>query len=245
MIADIWTMIWKECKEFIHQRGSARGTALMLLIPAFVLGIFFPLQAGRQCVESLVSLIPMSFVPLILVVAMIADSFAGERERHTLETLLASRLSDKAILLGKMFASMGYALALTVLILVLGLVTVNLAHWDGEILLFPVKYVLIGALTCILTAFLASSAGVLVSLKASTVRQAHQTLSFGVIVMAFLPSIAIQFLPTGMKKSLFDALKAANITVLALIVFGTLFAVGIILLWVAMARFKRSQLILD
>ena len=30
---------------------------------------------------------------LLLVINVVADSFAGERERHTLETLLASRLS--------------------------------------------------------------------------------------------------------------------------------------------------------
>jgi ABC-type Na+ efflux pump permease subunit len=35
---------------------------------------------------------------------MITDSIAGERERQTLETLLASRLPDRAILLGKVAA---------------------------------------------------------------------------------------------------------------------------------------------
>ena len=36
---------------------------------------------------------------------MIADGIPGERERHTLETLLASRLSDRSILLGKVMAA--------------------------------------------------------------------------------------------------------------------------------------------
>ncbi len=35
---------------------------------------------------------------------MITDSIAGERERQTLETLLASRLPDRAIVLGKIIA---------------------------------------------------------------------------------------------------------------------------------------------
>lgn len=44
-------------------------------------------------------------LPLVLSAIMIAESLAGERERRTLETLLASRLSERAILLRKMSAA--------------------------------------------------------------------------------------------------------------------------------------------
>jgi len=69
-----------------------------------------------------------AWVPLFLVMGVIAYSFAGDRERHTLETLLASRLSNRAILLGKIAAAVGYALRVTLLSLAAGLVTVNVAH---------------------------------------------------------------------------------------------------------------------
>lgn len=48
------------------------------------------------------------YFPLVLTLTMVADSFAGERERHALETLLASRLSDRAILLGEAAALTSY-----------------------------------------------------------------------------------------------------------------------------------------
>ena len=124
MISDILTVLWKEVREFSQQRGSSRGTALMLGIPILILGIVMPLQFGKAWIESPISLIAWSWIPLFLAINVIADSIAGERERHTLETLLSSRLSDTSILFGKFFASMFYALFLTFLIVV----TLSLIH---------------------------------------------------------------------------------------------------------------------
>ena len=245
MTADILTVIWKELKEFLLQRGSTRGTILMLGVPAFIMGVLLPLQFGRQWIEQPIALFPIAWLPLVGVIATIADSFAGERERHTLETLLASCLSDRAILFGKMLASMVYALGITALIISLSLITVNVSQGLNELLFFPAKIALAGVVLSILTAFLAVSAGVLVSLKATSVRQAHQTLSFGVIVVAFLPGIAIQFVPKALLKHLFGALEAVDPLLLAGIVLGGFLLLDIILLLAAMARFKRARMILD
>ena len=43
----------------------------------------------------------------------VPDPLPRERERHTLETLLASRLSDRAILLGKIGAAVGFEWVIT------------------------------------------------------------------------------------------------------------------------------------
>ena len=134
MISDILTVIWKEAKEYTQQRGSSRGTALMIVVPLLILGIVMPLQFGKAWIQSPVSLIAWAWIPLLLAIQIIADSIAGERERHTLETLLASRLSDTAILLGKLFASMLYALVMTFLIIITGIITVNLRFFGGGII---------------------------------------------------------------------------------------------------------------
>ena len=65
---------------------------------------------------------------------MIADSFAGERERHTLETLLASRLSDRAILFGKIAACIAYGWLMAMLCVLVGTITENVSHWEGQVL---------------------------------------------------------------------------------------------------------------
>ena len=70
-----------------------------------VFGVFLPLQNGASWVTSPITMVYWAWMPLMLVTGVIADSFAGERERHTLETLLASRLPDRAILLGKVAAA--------------------------------------------------------------------------------------------------------------------------------------------
>ena len=113
MIADLWTVMWKEWKELFVQRGSMRGGLLRLVIVIGVLGIVPPLQAGREWVDSPMVLAFAGWMPLLLVTSVVADSFAGERERHTLETLLASRLPDRAILFGKVGTAVSYGWGLT------------------------------------------------------------------------------------------------------------------------------------
>ncbi len=66
------------------------------------------------------------------------DSFAGERERHTLETLLASRLPDHAILSGKLLVCVLYSFIMTIIFIVLCLAVVNIAYWNGQLLMYPV-----------------------------------------------------------------------------------------------------------
>jgi ABC-2 type transport system permease protein len=245
VINDILTVFWKELKECLHQRGSTRGMLLMLFIPACIIGIMIPLQAGRLWVETPISILSIAWVSMILVTAMIADSFAGERERHTLETLLASRLSDKAILLGKMFSAIGYSIIISLLIVFLGLVTVNLAYSRGELLFFPLSFAFVGAVMCFLSAFMMSTIGALVSLKSPTVRQAHQTLSFGLIALWFVPIILIKLLPENVVKPFINRLNTVEPVLVTLAFLGGFFILDAVLMAVVMARFKRTRLILD
>jgi ABC-2 type transport system permease protein len=245
MITDILTVIWKEVREFAHQRGSTRGTALTLGIPLLVLGIVMPLQFGKAWIHSPVSLIAWAWIPLLIAINVIADSIAGERERHTLETLLASRLSDTAILMGKFFASMLYALTMTFLIIITGLITVNVRFYGGGIIFFPLGFLAVGMLASILGTGFAVSAGILISLKAATVRQAQQTLSLGIILVAVLPPMLFTFLPAGMRKSFGAWLNSVDVLLAAVIIFGFLLALDMILVMISMKRFKREKLAVE
>ena len=239
------TVIWKEWREFLRQRGTIRGTISMLLIPSVILGVLFPWQTGRMWVESSLSLSTWVFVPLFIVATIIADSFAGERERYTLETLLASRLSDSTILYGKIAAAMCHALIMTIVIVMLGLLTVNIVHGEGKLILFSFKTLAGGTTICILVACLASSAGVLISLRATTVRQAQQTLSVAIVLLAFMPGIVIQMLPLSVKTSIGGALESAGSTRCIIAAFIVFLLVDLILLRAARRRFRRTRLILD
>ena len=245
MMKDILTIVWKEWKEFIRQRGTLRGTVMVMVVPALILGVLFPSQTGRLWMESPLQLASWIWVPLFMVATMIADSFAGERERHTLETLLASRLEDDTILYGKIIAAMCFALALTYFIVILGILTVNVTQWDGEPILLSLKMFGAGIVFSILVAWFAASAGVLVSLRAATVRQAQQTLSFAIIALAFLPGIAFQILPVSAKKGIASFFESAGTTRVIMILIGVLIIIDTVLLKAARLRFRRTRLLFD
>ena len=245
MIADIWTVIWKEWRELIFQRGNLRGIMLSLLPSVMLFGIILPSQVGHFWVESPLPLGLWGWLPMLPVTAVIADAFAGERERHTLETLLASPLSEQAILLGKVAAVVGYAWVLTLIILLVGLLTVNFVDGNGELLLYSATTTLGGVVLCLLTATLAASTGVLVSLRAATVRQAAQQLVFASIALTWIPAFGLSLLPSEWQESLVKSVTSANATQIFLIIVIVLVVLDVGLLLVAMARFQRSRLILD
>lgn len=257
MIKDIKTVIWKEWKEVLLQRsGFQRGTGrfklgsgiLILLFLIGMLGIVVPLQMGRRLVELPIALIIYTWVPFVMVMPIVADSFAGERERNTLETLLASRLSDKAILFGKMGAIIGYSWGLTMICLLLGLVSINISHWSGELLIYPTNIFLGAVVLSMLCAGLATILGLFISLRASTVKQAQQTLSILIMIPVFLfsfgPMLIVRFLSKEWKDWLAQVISNANLNIIILIAIIVLIVLNIILLLAAIARFKREKLIL-
>jgi ABC-2 type transport system permease protein len=242
MLSDITTIIWKEAKILLQ--GESRGR-LWPLIFLVAFGVFLPLQTGRAWLETPVALAFWLWIPPILVSTWVADSFAGERERHTLETLLASRLSDRAILFGKIGAVVGYAWGILLLAILLGLVTVNMAHWSGGLMLYLPVVGIGGVVGSLLMAILAASAGVLVSLRASTVKQAQQTIGIAVFALAWVPIIALNAVPDEWKSGAMQALVSSDIGIVLMAVGGVLLAVDLALVGAAMARFQRARMILD
>lgn len=250
MIADIWTVMWKEWREMLRQSGSKRSTALRFLIMTVVIGFLMPWQAGIEWVTTPVSLSLWAMIPVVLIAATVADSFAGERERHTLETLLATRLSDRAILFGKIGATVSQAWVATQIVLFIALVTVNVRFWEGRILLYRADVILSGLGLSLLVTSLASTVGILISLRANSVKQAQQALGLAVFILAWAPILALQMLPAEWKARLGQASKAflasgADLTQVILVVAVALVVLNARLLVAAMARFQRTRLILD
>lgn len=246
MISDLRTVMWKEFREFLAQRGSStRSAALMAAFPVVFLGVFMPWRMGPRWVSESSSLLMLGWMPLFLVIAMVADSFAGERERHTLETLLATRLSDQAILYGKIAAAVSYAWGLVLVSVVLGLITVNLAHGHGQLLMLPGDRLLSLVVFGLLMALLSSSIGVLVSLRSSTVRQAAQTLSLGFMVVTFSVVFGLRALPGSWQAWMLGAINGQEGSMPAVWAAVVLAVVDILLLELARLRFQRDRLILD
>ena len=244
-MGDLLTVAWKEWRELLQLGGSHRGGRFSLAILVGVFGVLLPLQSGAEWVQSPATVFYWGWVPLMLVGSAVADSFAGERERHTLETLLASRLPDRAILLGKMAAAVAYGWGLVLAMLVLSLVTVNVSASSGGLLLFPWRFAVGAPLMALLGAGLAASAGVLVSLRAQTVRQAAQTLNIGVLLLVFVPVLGLQALPEAWQAQVGAWALSVGVDGMLWPAAAALAGLDLVLLAAAFARFKRARLILD
>jgi ABC-2 type transport system permease protein len=246
MITDILTVIWKEFIEFRRLFYESRAGVIGFLVQIGMFGVFLPVQEKEIWAGSLLTVFFISIFSLVMVMVFIADSFAGERERKTLETLLASRLPDRAILFGKILTAVCVSWGMALLILSIGLVSLNIAQWSKEGLILYTPLVFLSSVVLgFLGALFASSAGVLLSLRASTVRQAQQNLGIGVMILFFIPGLVIPMMPSEWKKILFSFLKgidpfgALSVAILVFLV------ADILLILAAMARFKRARLILD
>lgn len=243
---DIGTVIWKEWKEHILHRGNLRSFGMMgtfILILSF--GILLPLQFGEEWISSPDLLIYWAWVPLFLVINTIADSIAGERERKTLETLLSTCLSHQAILLGKIGAAVLYAYGALIFILIFGIFTINLFFVKGEILLYPLSTTTIILAFSLLANILVATTGVLVSLRAKTVRQAQQGLSMAIMLILFLPLFGYQYLPYTLKERTHLFISERGENQLLFLAFFLLLLVNSALLKVASTRFKREQIYLS
>lgn len=244
MIADILTVASKELRE-IFTFGDIRGRSkFSLVILIVIFGIVFPLQNGRSWVSSPINVMIWGWMPFLWVSGIVADLFAGERERHTLEPLLATRLSDQSILFGKLLAAMGYGFILTWIIMLASLITINLSYGRNGLVLYPLNTTLAALVFSILISGLSSCIGVLVSLRAGSVRQAQQVMSAGMLVL-FLPFMLIQFIPRQWLRMIDQIITSTSPVQIALLIVAVLVVVEAILILIALRLFQRSKLILD
>jgi ABC-2 type transport system permease protein len=243
VLDDILTIMWKERKSMFRYQGS-RSRYLLVLLSPILLATVFPWQWGPDWVEEIPSVILSVVVAVILVGITIPESFAGERERHTLNTLLASRLSDRAILFGKMGISIVFAWGVTWAVLLLSLVTVNVAHWDGELLLYTPIVVIADLVLSFLMATLFASAGVLISMRSETAQQAAQILMAIFLVPIMLLQVIAMVFRNQLNDLLGDSLSHLDGTQVLLVVTGVLLLLTAGVLAAAVARFRRSRLFL-
>jgi ABC-2 type transport system permease protein len=244
-LADLLTVMWKEWRE-LRQSGSRTTRFRMLIVGLVVFGLLLPLQGGREWVTEGGALVAWVIAPTVLIMQTIADSFAGERERHTLETLLATRLSERTILLGKLLTPLLWAWAVGQVLILVSLITSNIAFGQGELLLFSPAMALAGMGFGLLVSGLLALAGVLLSLRAESVRQAQQSLALawiGLVIVYFvlvvLTIMALGFLGVPVQAWV----EAGNLTPLVLGAAGVLALLDGVLLSLALRRFRRTRLL--
>jgi ABC-2 type transport system permease protein len=261
LLVDAWIVMQKELRELLaarplaeslardHTLGSAHGGWWLAGMVVLLVGVLMPLYVGPVWLGQAWLLMFWAWLPVFLVAGIVADSVAGERERHTLETLLASRLSDRAILLGKMGAAVLYGWGLMLATIAVGVAVINLAYAQDHLLLYQPLLLVGGGLLSLLASVLAAAFGVLISLRASSVRRARRTIIFTLLVLLLLQLVAAPLLLRLQQPDwhlTFQSLLARMDSVqviggLAML----LLAADAALLWVAANWFRRQRLQLD
>jgi ABC-2 type transport system permease protein len=242
MINDVATVIWKEWKELIARSTQSRAEMRKTIaVGIVILGII--IWRSAFLANNLASLAVPTLVLMQFLAGIMADSFAGERERHTLETLLASRLSDLSILIGKILA--GVLLVSGLMLSTVGLGVLS-AYVQGaaRVTISVTDVVAIFGLY-LLVCTVVSCAAVLVSLRASTVRQAIQTLAWSMMILFFLSIFALSRLTPDWRVTLFRAMAGEHLLRTEIIAAAILSGLVAILFAAARLRFQRARLILD
>lgn len=245
MLADIWTVARKEWLEIVDQllRFKRGGWTVVLVI--LFLGVVSPLQMGTLWLSSPLMFFYWPLLTSSMVSTLIADAVAGERERHTLETLLATRLSDSSIVLGKIVAAVAYGCFFAVTNLALGLAVVNVQHASQGFQFFPD-----GRLPALLSlvfavALFISGLGVFISLRAATVRQAQQTFGVIILILMMSPVLLIQVTSPETQAKILHGATRIGLEPLTLRIAAAIFSVAVLINLAAVLRFKRGMLSLE
>ncbi len=234
---DIVTIIRKEMKDSLFQGGYRSWFRPLLLIG--ILGVFEPLAGKRLWMQlSPLEMLLFLWFTFFVIITVVADSFAGERERHTLETLLASRMPDISILLGKVLSVVVYGWGVMVIGLFLGAGVSYLAHGSAGYTFYPTDLLLFTLLLGFLIGTLGAGAGILLSLRMSTVRQVQQTLTIGTLIVGGALLGLFQLLPK-------DFLTSFTTDQLLWMLTGIVLVLDVLLLGYSTVRFQRAKLILS
>jgi ABC-2 type transport system permease protein len=192
-------------------------------------------QAQRMILLGNVYLLAPFYLLIPLLVAMViaADTFAGEKERRTLEALLYTPMSDRELLLGKLLAAWIPAVAVSVAAFIFYGIIVNLAAWPvmHEIFFPTWMWVFLVFWVGPGVAGFGLGAMVLVSSRVDTLQEATQL--GGGVVLPFVLIIAGQV--TGILY-----LSTALVVTLGAIIW----IINTFLFTLTIRRFRREQLLL-
>jgi ABC-type Na+ efflux pump permease subunit len=200
--------------------------------------ILGPLLAGYDGGQAMaVYLLAIMAVPLYLIMSLTVsiagacDSFAGEKERKTLEALLYTPTTDWELFLGKLLSAWLPALGVAWGGFLLYTVTANLAAWPvmGRLFFPATMWVILAVWVAPAVAGLGVGAMVLISSRARTYQEAYQL--GGMVAILIVGLLVLQI----------SGVMVFSTWLVALL--GLLFwAIDAALLWFGRRGFRRTKL---
>lgn len=237
-------------------RLSARGVHPAVLSPVVVARR--DIASQQQRAGQL-----LGFLPYLLILGaflggmyLAIDTTAGERERQSLEPLLANPASRAEIVLGKLGATFGFAMVSMMLSLVVFAIAFRYMPLDrlGMKVEFGASLVLRAGLLMVPLALAFAALQTVVAAYAKSYREAQTYLSL-LMLLPMIPSVLLMVSPMqGETWMSATPLLSQNVLIMALakgeavamadfaLSFGCTLALAIVLVWVAVRIYHREQL---
>jgi len=236
---------WSDIKTTLFSKGNPAAGLLPLLLISGAVSVYEPLRIGLAWLQSpimvffLVVLVPISVIGFVS-----PDSFVRERRRGTLEPLLATPISDQALLFGKIGMAGLYGWGIMLANMLLSLVTLNIVYASGGILLYSYGMSIAVITTGLLFCFLLATGGVYYSLYATTLLEAQNGLGMLVFVPIVLVALFVSpYTPGWWQGLVAQGVATIGVPVLFLISVAILLVMNGVLLVVTQAHFQRKRLI--
>jgi ABC-2 type transport system permease protein len=238
---------WWDIKTTLFLFGNLQAGILPILVLSGAFGIYEPIKIGPEWLQSPIMIFSIVvLIPCAVIGFISPNSIVGERNRKTLEPLLATPVTDHAILFGKIGIAVVYGWGMTLLNMILGLVVINLTYSNGQVFLYPINLVISIMLLSFLFSILIAAGGVNFSLYATSLLEAQNKLGMTVFIPLVLTGFMMgPFMPKDWKAITVVIIAQLGVTNLFLIFMGILFVVDSLLIVVVLTRFHRKRLIFE
>ncbi len=184
----ILTVARKELLELFGDHHSLRGALIQATAVFLLVGVIVPALDSSIWIDAAAPVLLYVLFPAAIASIIAADAFAGERERRTLETLLATPVRERDVFAGKTLAAVSVSLI------------VSLASFIAAAAITQTlpSLAFAAALLCgaIATPLLMASIAVTISAHIAVARSAQQMASIAfMVVIAASASMLEQFGP--------------------------------------------------
>ena len=209
--------------------GSNNGNLIDTIFPNLPEAVRQTLSSYPKGLQVTYIMLVYFFAPFFLIIPLMvsgviaSDSFAGEKERKTIEALLAAPFTDSELLMGKILAAFAPSMGVTLLGFTLYTVMVDALTLGrfGFLLLPNLTWLVMILCLAPAASLLGIGATVIISSRVKGFREAQQLSALMVVpVLALLFGQASGFLIMGPTVLLV-------LTILVLVVDAALFGVGV------------------
>ncbi|NOK63719.1 MAG: hypothetical protein GFH27_549379n62 [Chloroflexi bacterium AL-W] len=235
----ILTMTLWELQRIFYCRNRVQRTWLAFVF-LVVAAAIQPFILPAEFVKSPLFVLFFAILPCGGIFIWLCDSFAGERERHTLETLLLTPVPDWTIIGGKIIALSIYTGMLVGGVLFTLIIGQTIIIGDYPDMMW---YSFIFFVTLLSYIFIIN-VGMMVTWSAPSLQIAQQILLYPFVGLGLGVPLVVSWLPVSLREPLMDFFLALNRYSSNSIVFTITLIAALGSLVVVLVRFRRERLLL-